>query len=326
MDRVIVAEVLNRRGDVVQRTRLEQFPAGIGRAWTNDVVLADPTVDAHHARIAADEQGALFIEDLGSVNGLHAGSSREMVRRVPLDGMAMVRVGRTMLRIGALDTPVSPALPELAPSGRLAWLLETPAAIAVMVLAGMGIITLSAWLDSYEPQSKAIASVTGQAVAFAALAGAWAGVWSLIGRLSVQHFRYWEHTALTWLAVLGLALLGAFDSYVAFLFPRSDVLGLAGAVLTGALFVALIAAQLGLVSAMRRRRRIVIGVIVTGVMVALVALTSKAAKNQLDSESDVRIAVSLKALPATLIPATSVDDFVRSTDGLKRDLDRMMKE
>lgn len=321
---MIVAEVLGRRGDVVQRLRIERFPATIGRAWTNDLVLADPTVDAHHARIVLDEAGAALLEDLGSLNGLHVGNSRETVRRIAVDGMSMVRMGRTMLRVGTLETPVPPALPELAPTGRLAWLLETPAAIGVLVAIGIVMVAASTWLESYE--AKSIATVTSTAVGFVALAAMWAGIWSLIGRLSVQRFRFWEHTALTWLAVLGLLLLGLVDAYLGFLFPASPASSLLGTVLGSAMFIGLIAAQLGLVSALRRRRRVGIGVVVTGVIVALAVLTTKAAKNQLDSDSNVRIAVSLEPLPASVIPAGSVDDFVRSTDGLRKEVDALLKE
>ncbi len=324
MDRVIVAEVLGRRGDVVQRQRLERFPASIGRAWTNDLVLADPTVDAHHARIALDEKGAAFLEDLGSLNGLHVGGTRETVRRVALDGMAMVRVGRTMLRIGTLDTPVAPAVPELAPTGRFAWLIETPAAIALLVVATMILVTTTTWLGSYE--SKSTATVTGTAVGIIALAAAWAGIWSLIGRLSAQRFRFWQHIALTFLALFALFLLSTGDSYVGFLFPTASLLALAGGALGAAIFIALIAAQLGLVSAMGRRRRIGVGVVVTLVLIGLGALTTKAAKNQLEDESDVRIGVSLKPLPARMIPAGSIDDFVGSTNGLKKEVDGLLKE
>ena len=324
MDRVIVAEVLGRRGDVVQRLRLERFPATVGRAWTNDLVLSDPTVDAHHARIALDEQGAAYLEDLGSLNGLHLGGGRETVRRVALDGMATVRVGRTLLRIGALDTPVPPAVPELAPAGRLAWLTETPAAIALLVVLTIAVVTAVTWLGSYE--SKSTATVTGTAVGVIALAATWAGIWSLIGRLSVQRFRFWQHIALTFLAVLCLFLLSAVDAYDGFLFPTASLLALLGAALGAALFIGLIAAQLGLVGAMRRGRRIGVGVIVTVVLVALGTLTTKAAKNQLEDESDVRIAVSLKPLPARMIPAGSVDDFVGSTNSLKKEVDGLLKE
>ena len=69
---MIWVEILSRHHDVVARYRCEDG-ARIGRAYDNDVVVDDPYVAPHHARIVRDEAGELFAEDLGSVNGLYAG-------------------------------------------------------------------------------------------------------------------------------------------------------------------------------------------------------------------------------------------------------------
>jgi pSer/pThr/pTyr-binding forkhead associated (FHA) protein len=47
------------------------LPVTIGRAPENDLVLADDTVSAHHARVYYDDTArTICIEDLGSLNGI----------------------------------------------------------------------------------------------------------------------------------------------------------------------------------------------------------------------------------------------------------------
>ncbi len=322
MERVVVVEVLGRRGEVSQRVRLTQLPATIGRGWTSDVVVGDPTVDAAHARIVSDEAGALTLEDLGSVNGIQVGPSREKLTRIALNGLVTVRLGRAALRIVSGDQPVPPAIPDHDPTGRLAWLLATPGAMAATIAAGVVLIGLTFWLGSYE--AKAGAGVAGQVVAFVAATAIWAGIWSFAGRLSVHQFRFWQHGALTWLVVLALLVWNTVESYADFLAPGQEAAQAAGGLVAGGLVVALIAAQLGLVSGLRRGRRIAVAVVLTTAFTGLAVLAGKAAKHDL-AGGTVPITATLEPLPASVIPARSVDDFVQRTNALKQGVDRLVK-
>ena len=82
--------------------------ATIGRAPDNDVVLDHPTVSNHHARLSW-KSGALFVEDLSSVNGTYVDGERVQV--------AKTRPGAE-LRIGELALPWShPGLKALLKAG-----------------------------------------------------------------------------------------------------------------------------------------------------------------------------------------------------------------
>lgn len=65
--------------------------ATIGRAPDNDVVLDDPSVSGHHARLAWSD-GKLLVEDLSSANGTFVDGER--VTRVTTRAGAELRVGR----------------------------------------------------------------------------------------------------------------------------------------------------------------------------------------------------------------------------------------
>ena len=315
---MIVVEVLGRRGEVVRQLRLDRLPATIGRGWSNDVVLGDPTVDAAHARIAAAEDGTLALEDLGSVNGMRAGRDQERVPRVVLNGVTSVRLGRTMLRLARTDQAVPPAIPDLVPTGRLANLLASPGRMLLLHAAGVGLIILAAVLAAYDP--KAGAGAAGRVVLAVASVSAWAGVWSLIGRVRTQQFLFPQHSTLTWLTVIAITIIGEIAVLLDFLWPSQGTFSaLAG--FTGAcLAVALMTAQLGLVSAARRSYRVGLATAITIVMAWLGVLAGKAVRSDFDSGT-VQISATLAPIPAKLVPSRSVEDFLRSTDDLKREID-----
>lgn len=315
---MIVVEVLGRRGEVVRQVRVDQLPATIGRAWNSDIVLADPTVDPSHARIVQGEDGMLALEDLGSVNGLHEGAQRQKVARIILGGVKTVRMGRATLRFARTDQPVPPALPDLAPTGRLASLMASAPGIALVHVIGIGLVLFAGWIDAYDPKSGA--GTAGHVVLAVAAASAWAGVWSLIGRIRTQQFAFLQHSTLTWLALVVSMIVDEVAVLLDFLWPsQGTIAGLAG-VAFAIIAAALMTAQLGLVSSARRGSRLVIAIGLVLALSWLAVLGGKEARNDFDSGT-VHIAATLAPLPAKLVPSKSVGDFLRSTDDLKRDVD-----
>ncbi len=68
----------------------------IGRSSENDIVIGDVTVSKRHARLILID-GKLYIEDLGSTNGIILNS--EKVSRSPLKKGDLLKLGETMLKI-----------------------------------------------------------------------------------------------------------------------------------------------------------------------------------------------------------------------------------
>ena len=69
-DRVALIEWLDRDGHVQRSVDVAAWPLSLGRALDNTVVLDDPHVAAHHARLAPDQTGQLQLQALPSRNGL----------------------------------------------------------------------------------------------------------------------------------------------------------------------------------------------------------------------------------------------------------------
>jgi pSer/pThr/pTyr-binding forkhead associated (FHA) protein len=66
----------------------------IGRDKTNDLILKDPRVSTHHARVVRRED-SYFIEDLGSRNGTFVNGQR--VTQQHLQGDEQIQIGHTRL-------------------------------------------------------------------------------------------------------------------------------------------------------------------------------------------------------------------------------------
>jgi pSer/pThr/pTyr-binding forkhead associated (FHA) protein len=90
----------------------------IGRDSDNDIVLNDPSVSRHHAKVAY-QNGQTVIEDLGSSNGIHVDGVR--VQRQVLASDSSIKVGREELALAHVGSPVGAAQAAYAnPSGNRA--------------------------------------------------------------------------------------------------------------------------------------------------------------------------------------------------------------
>lgn len=91
-----------RDGVVVRVISLGARPLTVGRVLTNDVVLSDEDVSAHHAMIVAG-QGGLYVHDLDSTNGTFVDEKRVAERAALYEG-AILRLGSSAsMRISVAD-------------------------------------------------------------------------------------------------------------------------------------------------------------------------------------------------------------------------------
>jgi ABC-type multidrug transport system ATPase subunit len=102
-----------RRGDEVREYALAQATVAIGRATDNQIVLNDPMVSRHHARLEW-VTGVWHISDLGSGNGTHLndGEIEPKVPR-PLQEGDIIRIGSFTL---TLHVPPAPEDVTLIPT------------------------------------------------------------------------------------------------------------------------------------------------------------------------------------------------------------------
>jgi len=99
---MIVLRLL-RDGVVVREGVFTQLPVTIGRGAESDFIVPDASVSRRHAVLTREDEGALVLKDLGSVNGVHVGPARQ----------ELVAVGRHVrCRLGQVEIEVEPVSQE----------------------------------------------------------------------------------------------------------------------------------------------------------------------------------------------------------------------
>jgi hypothetical protein len=323
----LILEVLDARSAAVQtRLRLANLPLTLGRGYGNDIILDDPYVDARHARIAIDDSGNPILEDLGSVNGLALPDNAVRRTRVTLRAGAEVRIGRTTLRIRDSDEPVPAALPD---HHKRSWSASpvTRATTSLWVrlgvpLAATGAVALYTWLQSYEPSSVSD-TLTG-AVVFLVFGALWAGIWAIASRVVTHRFVFLEHLAVVSAATLISLLWFVASEWMSFLYPDHIAYAPANGAFGLALVATLVAAHLALASSLAGRRRWMVGLITSGV---ILALSSAGALANRGTFSDVpQFSGVLKPFRAQWLPTNTVADFSRVLPDLKEQVDEIAAE
>ena len=157
-------ERTNRPHLVVQHTG-QVFPLStqvvtLGTAEDNNIVLADPEVSAHHARIAWDSRsGAFYLEDLGSVNGTYV-NERAIIGPHRLREGDEIRLGNTVLEI-SLGVAAEPAPEPDQGSPRNTWLVGLIIALlAVATVVCVVVFSLIFWAGRGREPSVVIQSPT----------------------------------------------------------------------------------------------------------------------------------------------------------------------
>jgi len=175
MGEVVWIEVLSRHRDVVARHRCVDDVVRIGRAYDNDVVIDDPYIAPHHARIVRDPaDGGLVVEDLGSLNGLLVDGETTRRERLTLRDDLTIRLGHTRLRVRAADHPVAPERPARAETRQ--W----PVLVG-LIGAAVALVPLAEWLtDTAELQpSRYLLPLLGLSV----IVLGWTAIWAVLSRV-----------------------------------------------------------------------------------------------------------------------------------------------
>jgi pSer/pThr/pTyr-binding forkhead associated (FHA) protein len=92
--------VLKFQSEVLDEIPIVQLPLSIGRAPDNDVLIDDPSVSDHHARLSTEGE-KLVIEDLGSMNGTSVNDQR--VTRSTLRDGDNIQIGEHTLQVDTVN-------------------------------------------------------------------------------------------------------------------------------------------------------------------------------------------------------------------------------
>lgn len=167
----VIIEQLGTTNNVLERQKFDAHRVRIGRAFSNDVILYDEHVDPVHAQLEFDEEGRLFIADLGSVNGIRRPRHKARIGREEVRSGEIFLVGRSRVRIWVGTHPVPPAVRIRNSEVFLLWLGKPQVSIA-LILAYLLVKILTTWLGTIGEfrWSLVVERNLGEMVLFLALA------------------------------------------------------------------------------------------------------------------------------------------------------------
>lgn len=312
-------EILDGKGNVIERHGVESFPVNIGRAYTNQVIVSDPYVCPMHLTIAPDEKGRLAARDLDSVNGLRDGVRGERVTRLEVDSGTQFRIGHTLLRYCSVDHPLAPtAVDRIVKPSR-------PASPYIAVAAGalvLVVLCVESYLSSVE-RVTAINIVSEPLPIIATMLG-WAGLWALASRLIVSRFYFTPHLTIVCAAFLTMTILGVISEWSEFFFPALPMQWLADLLGYGLVLAGLVYGHLGFASVLRRRARLWTALALSVAVVGMNTISYFAARSKFSNIMEYTGV--LKPIDAALLPAISTDQFIDATQKLKGELDRLAQK
>jgi len=143
----VIVEQLGTTNNVLDRHKLDSHTVWLGRAFDNDVILSDEHVDANHARLRFDAQGRLWLEDLGSVNGIRRPRHKAHIESTEVNSGEIFLIGRSRIRVYLGTHPVPPAVRIRVSEVFLLWLGKPQVAI-MLGLIFVAAKVLGTWLST----------------------------------------------------------------------------------------------------------------------------------------------------------------------------------
>jgi hypothetical protein len=312
-------EVLDAKGHVTERMRIDSFPITVGRAYSNHVVVDDPYVCPAHLAIEPDEQGRLIARDLNSVNGLRANMDGKRVGSLEVQSGTLFRIGHTLMRYRSIDYPLAPTLIDRENGASR---LASPYVAACAGLVVFLLLCLDSFLGTVERVT--VAKVVSEPLTTFSTLLIWSGLWSLASRIVVSRLHFFEHATIAGCAIASFSVLSALAEWVEFLFPAFPALWIAGIFGIGLILAGLVYGHLRFASTMRRRSRLWAALLVSTAMVGVSVISDYAGRSKFSNVMEFTGIV--KPIDAAWLPTISIDRFIDNNQRLKSELDALAQK
>ena len=315
-------EVLDRRGGVRSRIKVETLPFRIGRAYDCDLILDDPHVSPHHAVLESDAEGRLVLRDAGSRNGLHVEGSRDRVSAVPLSRDVTVVLGRTPLRLRSADFAVPEAVPIVQRAPLAEWMFEHWSAAVVIPAIWMGLLLFDHYRTSTNPfePTQAFSDTAWSLLAY----GVWIGGFSLCNRLLRHRTRFVAHSTVAFVGSCIYTVVQWSFEWLRFLIPTIDPLRLADQFATTAIWSLVLLGHLTVMGVAQRRVRV--GIVGVGFCAILGLQVLDHYNQDMDWVTTLPYWSRLEPVDADWLPAESPDAFFAAIPDLGVELDELARK
>ncbi|ODS23917.1 hypothetical protein AB835_06235 [Candidatus Endobugula sertula] len=210
----IVIEIVNRSGQVLDCQVFYKDKVTVGRAYYNDLVLADSYVDPVHIQLSYQQDSdSISCEDKQSVNGVYGVKQKKLASTSQIQPGDTITIGKTLLRVSSVNANVEPAIPlsfweELSDTLTQWWFILC-ASLLLGILIIIDIYISTPLLDDKTAEfMQWVYVLIGLAV--------YGGLFSFIGRVLHHDNRFFLYYVLSSIALVILFLYGWLSSFIVF--------------------------------------------------------------------------------------------------------------
>jgi|GEM_PF-891134 len=285
--------------------KAEKFPFRIGRAYDNDLIIADETVSAHHIELHASENG-FQIKSLADENGTWIGKTRLADGEHELHEMSVpttINIGRTHLDLHAAHSPVEPTL-IIARSSRLSEIASTIWLALGLTLAYM-LLTFYFAYQQFSLNNDWTEILVNRLLYFA-IPVAIATVMSFISRVFLHSWRYFLQLSLASLGSLVFLLTEELNSVISYFFTSQSIADFLILIFSGIFFAWIIAWQMRAISTTSVKRAAFVGIGVAWTILGIRTVqdivdvpdfSTQPTMHNLVQRYDIRLSPSEKSVP-----------------------------
>lgn len=324
MGKIVFLELLDKRGNVRERIKVDAFPATVGRGYTNTVIVDDRLVSEEHLRLWQDSEGGIIVEDLNTVNGTRLIKSQERIERhtVPAGSEGLISIGHTVLRLRGDDFVVGPVISSRPLFGPFRRYTESGVIGFLTFVAAFGLNVLT---YAQEINKKVIWSdLTIMSLVLLIIFALWAGFWSFLNRIVAHSFRFTTHLGISGIASIVFLLLFTVTEYFEFLFTArvaAQVIGFGGFAVT---FSLLLYGHLSVMTEFTGRKRILSSALISAAIVGIILLINFTNKKEFSNE--LRFSHVIKPVGREWVRTVSPDQFFSDLHELRIKIDAMAQE
>jgi hypothetical protein len=193
MEQVIVVETLDKRGNVIARTKPDSLPFTIGRSLDNAVIVDDPWASPQHAEVYVSNSDKLMIRDLDSENGLILKPTNKHIANLEIQSSCVLGIGRQSIRLRIPGEQLAATRVPSTMARRATLLMTNPVCIGLLFITATLVNIDFTHTTTWEEISVA-KYLSRLVIAYAAI-GSWTIGWGCLTYQTRHELRLGPHLA-----------------------------------------------------------------------------------------------------------------------------------
>ncbi len=251
----IVVEITHQMSFVEYKV-FNRFPIRIGRAFDNDLILADPFISPHHLEVGINN-GLLYANEVGNENGVFYNKHHYWGRFIPIQIGEEVVIGNTKMRFFAKDSEVKKTRLLYKMPGFIKFLSKDHVAVPFILIVIL-FISLTDYLLSGGAKDFPAIKIVMDIIARFVFASMWCGFWALIGKVA-KHSPKFLFQMVTFFLIYVLYFLCSYGlNYIGYIFNMAFSLAMLQFLLFGIIFGILFYANLSIATTLSRKFKLII--------------------------------------------------------------------